>query len=92
MEKDRQRPGEIAGQIINILNEPVPGARVLITGASPSHKDICAETNEQGEYGFDDLVPGDYTILVNAEGHDAHMGKVHVDAGQIARLDISLPD
>ncbi len=84
--------GEIVGRVTDARGEPVVGASALITGDSPQHIDIGAETSADGAYRFDDLVPGEYTILVNAEGHVSQTGRVQVEAGAVARLHISLPD
>jgi hypothetical protein len=86
--------GKIKGQVSAVRaagNQPVAGAVVLIAGDSPSHRDIAALTDLQGTYQFDDLAPGQYTLLVNAEGHPPQTGQVEVEADQVARLDILLP-
>ena len=83
--------GRLAGRVITTQGESVTDATVLITGDSPPHKDIGALTNEQGEYRFGDLVPGDYTIMVNAGVHGSQIRQIHVEAGYVARLDFLLP-
>jgi hypothetical protein len=65
---------------------------VLITGDSPSHRDLAALTDLQGGYRFDGLTPGSYTLLVNAEGRAQQTGQVSVAAGQIAELNFSWGD
>ncbi len=82
--------GAIAGQVMTVQGEPVADAAVMITDDSPSHKDISALTNEQGKYRFDDLIPGDYTIMVNAENYVAQPQHAHVEADNITSLDFSL--
>jgi len=82
--------GAIAGQVTTVQGEPVVDASVMITGDSPVHEDIAALTNEQGEYGFDDLVPGDYAIMVNAENYAAQTRHAHVEAGHSTHLNFSL--
>lgn len=82
--------GAIAGQVTTIQGEPVVDASVMITGDSPAHEDIAALTNERGEYGFDNLVPGDYTIMVNAENYVAQTQHVRVEAGPVTHLNFSL--
>lgn len=82
--------GAIVGQVTTVQGEPVVDASVMITGDSPAHKDIAALTNEQGEYGFDNLVPGDYAIMVNAENYAAQTQHVHVEAGHVTHLNFSL--
>lgn len=81
--------GAIAGQVRTTQGEPVADASVLIADG-PCHKDIAALTNKQGEYKFDDLIPGSYTIMVNAEVGGTQTNQAHVDAGYVTRLDFSL--
>jgi hypothetical protein len=82
--------GTIAGQVTTVQGEPVADAAVMITGDSPSHKDIAALTNDRGEYRFDELIPGDYTIMVNAENYVSQTQHAHVEAGHVTCLDFSL--
>ena len=82
--------GAIAGQVTTVQGEPVVDASVMITGDSPAHEDIAALTNEQGEYRFGNLVPGDYAIMVNAENYVAQTRHVHVEAGPATHLNFSL--
>src|SRR5262245_4285628 len=58
----------IAGTVTDRRGNPVAGAAVMITGDSPSHRDVAAVTDGQGRYRFAGLTPGHYTLLVNAAG------------------------
>ena len=82
--------GTIAGRVTTSKGAPVADAAVMITGDSPGHRDIAALTNAQGEYRLGSLVPGRYTLIVNAAGYAPHSGKAQVEAGQITRLDFAL--
>lgn len=82
--------GAIAGKITTKQGRPVKDAVLMITGISPPHKDIAALTSEIGEYRFDDLIPGNYAIMVNAEKYVPQTKHVRVKAGIAARLDFSL--
>lgn len=82
--------GAITGKVTNGHGKSVEDAIVLIIGNSPSHKDIAALTNEQGVYKFCDLIPGDYNIMVNAEGCITKTKQAHVEAGIVIHLDFSL--
>ena len=82
--------GAIAGQVTTTRGEPIVDAVVMITSSSPDHKDIAALTSEQGKYRFDDLIPGNYTVLANTE-HGVQTRQAHVDVGQTTCLDFSLP-
>ncbi len=89
-ENSARDKGAIEGRVTTPQGEPVANATVMITGDSPSHKDIAALTNEEGEYKFDDLIPGDYTIMVNAEVRGTQTQQTHLEAGHVTRLDFSL--
>ena len=81
------RTGAIAGQVSTILGYPVKDATIVITGTSPTHRDIGALTNEEGEFLLDELLPGEYTVLVNAEGFGIKVKGAKVEAGKITRLE-----
>ncbi|WP_440948149.1 carboxypeptidase-like regulatory domain-containing protein [Methanosarcina sp. T3] len=81
--------GSIAGRVTNANNEPVVDAMVMVTGRSPSHRDIASVTDERGEYILDELIPGDYEILVNSESHGIQTRQTHVEAGIVTRLNFS---
>ena len=80
----------IAGTVKDASGQPLPWAAVLIVGGSPVHRDIAAMTDDQGCYRFDSLIPGNYTLLVNAPGHSPKEGNVVAEAGSLARLDFVL--
>ena len=82
--------GAITGRVTTSTGAPVADAAVMITGASPRHRDIAALTNAQGGYRFGGLAPGLYTLVVNAAGYAPHTGTARVKAGQIAHLDFAL--
>jgi hypothetical protein len=85
-------PGKtaIAGVVRDAAGKPVGWAAVLITGDSPQHPDIAATTNSQGQYRFDGLQPGMYTLMVNASGHQPQESRVSAQSGAIAHLDFQL--
>lgn len=80
----------IAGVVTDAAGKPLAWAAVLITGDSPAHQDIAATTNGQGQYRFDGLTPGTYTLLVNASGHASREGRVSANAGELAHLDFTV--
>ena len=76
----------IAGIVSEAGGRPVAWASVMITGGPP-HRDIAASTDGQGRYRFDSLLPGQYTLLVNASGHPPKEGQVAAQAGVLAHMD-----
>lgn len=89
-ENNSANRGAIAGRVTTPQGKPVANATVMITGDSPSHKDIAALTSDHGEYRFDDLLPGDYIIMVNAEVRGTQTKQAIVEVGHITHLDFSL--
>lgn len=79
----------IAGTVGAAEGKPLAWATVLIVGG-PAHRDIAAMTDSQGRYRFDSLLPGNYTLLVNASGHPQKKGQVEAKAGALARLDFDM--
>ncbi len=90
MYSSRRTRGSIFGQVVGVGSKPVPNAAVMITGQSPTHRDIAALTNEFGEYELDNLVPGLYTLLVNATEFVPQTQQVRVEPGGRVRLNIAL--
>jgi hypothetical protein len=82
----------IGGTVGDAAGKSLPGAAVMIVGGSPVHRDIAAMTDDQGRYRFDSLIPGNYTLLVNAAGHPPQEGRVAAGAGVLARLDFVMDD
>lgn len=80
--------GRIAGRVSTADGRPVAGAAVLIA-AGPPHADISALTGSDGEYALDDLRPGRYEILVNAEGHAPVRRQTQLQGGTV-RVDVRL--
>lgn len=80
----------IAGVVTDGAGNPQAWASVLITGGSPAHQDIAATTNGQGQYRFDGLVPGTYTLLVNAGPASSREAQVNAKVGELARLDFTV--
>lgn len=82
--------GTIAGQVRTAAGDPVAGAPVLIESSTAGHIDIAALSDADGGYRFDDLAPGRYELLVNAEGYPPARRVVEVEAGGLAHLDFVL--
>ena len=63
----KPQPGIIVGTVIDVNNDPVPGATVVLQGPalSPSRSTM---SNENGFFQFTDVDPGTYQVTVGAEG------------------------
>jgi Carboxypeptidase regulatory-like domain len=79
----------IAGRVGDSQDRSLASATVLIVDGPP-HRDLAALTDSQGRYRFDSLIPGNYTLLVNASGHPQKQGQVAAQAGALARLDFTM--
>jgi protocatechuate 3,4-dioxygenase beta subunit len=80
----------IAGVVTDDSGTPLAWAIVTIGGSSPEHPDIAPATDHAGRYRFDGLIPGIYTIIVNAEDYPLQQKQIKAQAGQVTRLDFEL--
>src|SRR5262245_1375856 len=62
-------------------NERLPGASLKLTPAQPGGIARSAVTDEQGEYKFENLATGDYTLEVELSGFKPRSLKVTVGQG-----------
>jgi hypothetical protein len=92
LDKSKRDKGAIAGRVSTTEDKSVTDASLMITGNSPDHPDIAVLTNDNGEYIIDDLTPGDYEVLVNAEGHAMKTLSARVVDSQITKLNFLLDD
>jgi hypothetical protein len=71
----------IQGRVTDEEGRAVADAVVLFIGDSPPHHDIAAMTDSDGAFRFGELVPGRYTVSVNAEGFATGTATVELDNG-----------
>lgn len=74
------RPGEISGSVRTPTDAPVANARVSVTSGSGTRTDVV--TDEKGEFRAPNLVPGSYTVHVEAEGFMPTDMREEVAAGE----------
>jgi hypothetical protein len=82
-------PVKLTGQVTDPSGASIPAAAVTVTGAQGSVKVV--QTDAQGGYTVDGLLPGTYTVRATAQGF-ALFEKTGVDltAGGASRLDIAM--
>jgi hypothetical protein len=80
--------GVIEGVVRNRAGTPVADAAVML-GEGPDHPDIAALTDGSGNFRFADVEPGEYEVIVNAAGSAPARIRVRVDAGRVARPEIT---
>ncbi|MEV8567610.1 MFS transporter [Streptomyces sp. NPDC051322] len=80
----------LAGTVLATPGDrPVPGALVIATDV---RGEVVASgtADEAGDFGFDDLVPGSYTLAVSAAGHRPTAMPVEVVSGSTNRYEARL--
>ena len=83
--------GRIEGVVLDARGRPLADCSVLLTGASPDHRDLAALTAGDGSFSFLELEPGRYEVLAQSEGGSSNVGVVDVDPTETSRLEIRLP-
>jgi hypothetical protein len=84
-----QEAGSIAGTVEDKTAGVIAGATVTLTNAAGVSQTTA--TNEQGEYLFVNLAPGNYKLSISATGFkDFQKADVAVAAGQPVRVDATL--
>src|SRR5260370_2878834 len=81
---------ELSGLVTDPSGLAVPGARVVVQSADTGATRTVS-SNQQGEYSVPALLPGPYTITVEANGFKTiHQNGVVVEVDQRAPLDFAL--
>jgi hypothetical protein len=80
-EAANERPGSILGTVVDISNDPIPDATVVLEG--PKGNRLTAVTKDDGSFAFQDLTPGIvYQVNITAEGFAGWSSSVTVEPGQ----------
>ena len=83
-----QTTGTLTGRVMH-EGSPLPGA--LVTISSPSLQGVrTAYTDQNGNYTFGAVPPGEYTVRFNMEGMAAQVRTARVALEQTARVDAAL--
>jgi hypothetical protein len=86
----QNRTGSIRGQVKDPSGAALVGATVLVTG--PDGQTLTASTKRDGSYEVKGLAPGTYKVQGLAKGFAVFENdQVQVAAGQVEKLDITLP-
>lgn len=60
---------------------PISGASIVLSPVNTEKPSISTTSGPGGDYMFEDVTPGDYTVSVNAEGYVGEEASVHLSAG-----------
>ena len=78
--------GSLKGTVTSSVNgQPISGASIEITQLHQS-----ANTDENGVYEFDNIPPGNYTVVTHIEGFADRSQKIQIDGSAILDFSLSL--
>src|SRR5262245_14132566 len=77
--------GTVQGVVRDATSAVVSGAKVTISHTATATKNTT-NTNDVGFFGFPPVLPGDYTITVEAPGMQTWEGKFLLQVGQTAEI------
>jgi outer membrane receptor protein involved in Fe transport len=81
--------GSVSGLIHDPQHRPVQGVKVVLRGETSEWSKV-AESNESGEFRFDAVPLGSYTVTVELAGFTAQKQKLTLTSGRDARLHFAL--
>ena len=80
---------DVLGTVTDSTGAVVPNTKVVITNTSTNNS-RSGQTNAQGEYVFTLLLPGRYSVRIEANGFRTFVGTVIISAGDRARVDAQM--
>lgn len=89
--RDLAPPSSDEGQIVGMVTDdaltPLAGVMVAVIEANPALQQL---TNEAGQFGFDGLAPGKYTVAAQKLGYESGAKAVDVAAGEAVEVSFAL--
>ena len=85
---DEDETGSVSGVVSNEEGEAIPEARVMMT--SRGQVPVRGETDENGGFSFDEVVAGEWDLIVSARGFFNFRDDVVVEVDQAVELEIQL--
>jgi len=83
--------GTIRGTVLTRRHEPLCEATVAIRGG-PTHPDIAALTDEQGQFLLSNLQPSEYRLTAHAGRHASQTKQVAVSPNELSTVQFALED
>jgi hypothetical protein len=89
-EATNAKTGRILGTVVDISNDPIPDATVVLEGTAGNR--LTVVTKDDGSFAFQDVIPGIvYQVTATAQGFAAWNSSITVEPGQEKTLtDIKL--
>jgi outer membrane receptor protein involved in Fe transport len=81
--------GAIRGVVHDPAHRPIEGAQVVVHSVDPPRSE-SAQSNADGEFHFDDLAEGSWTLDVSAPGFQQFARSVTVAAGRVPILHVQM--
>lgn len=82
------RPARLQGRVLEADGRPLPGVAVDVENDTESFAYERTETDSQGEYRFDDLDAGDWTVMAYDQGDASPKEQVSLRWGELAVVDV----
>ena len=81
--------GSVTGTITSKTTYSViDGAQCILTNSSDDPFTVYSD--ESGKYAFEDMVPGDYSLSIEADGYEKWQGDITINAGQETVKDVQM--
>ncbi|NJL71175.1 MAG: carboxypeptidase regulatory-like domain-containing protein [Candidatus Competibacteraceae bacterium] len=85
--------GSISGQVTSMDGtRTVPGASVVLTHNTQDHKRFETESDDKGNFHFNNIEPGGWTITTSAKEMLSHSQTTQVIAGETTNVPVKLDD
>jgi hypothetical protein len=84
-----QFSGSVQGTITDLTGAVVSGATVTLTNIA-TNVSSTDTTGSSGEYRFNNVQPGDYTVVVTAKGFEKAVANRRVSTDEVAGINIAL--
>lgn len=88
----RPNPKELAsieGTVLDLDGQPLRDVPVMIQTSDQSHPDIAAVTDDRGNFRFDGLLPGEYTLAAYSPEGEARTTTTSTTAGRVSKVVLS---
>ncbi len=80
----------IANQAVNSQTTTIAGARLTLTNKATPSQPLFAVSNSVGEFAFNNLPAGNYTLTINADGLTGASKEITLASGALLSVEIDL--